>query len=407
MRNPILQIASRRDSGQHPGLLLQRYLTKDAAGDKGNPEQRHALLKAAIGAARAEPLRAIYQQAFSRWNDSFPNDASHREADLRTEGRLIIGLGSENVLEAGIRLHHTYGLPMISGSALKGLASHYCDHCWGQWGVQDPPGDNRLFRRKEKGSHHELLFGTTHDGGVIAFHDAWITPESLREAGLMLDVMTPHHPAWQIEGGAPPTDFDNPAPVPFLSVSGTFRVRVSWAGPRDCQQAEKWTDLAFCLLKEALAEWGIGGKTSSGYGRLVPRAEESMSAAPASGYLDSPAASVTSSPVAPVAPLVSAASAVSSPPGGGQAAAKKPMHKPGQRITVTRIADPKGKDRRWFAAKDGFGGVVTGQQPPEIELGQTLEVEVAAVLANGYNFRLPRPGQPQRRSNPGGGHRRT
>jgi hypothetical protein len=72
------------------------------------------------------------------------------------------------------------------------------------------------------------------------------------------------------------------------------------------------------------------------------------------------------------------------------------MHKPGQRITVTRIADPKGKDRRWFVAKDGFGGVVTGEQPPEIEMGQTLEVEVAAVLANGYNFRLPRPGQPQR-----------
>ena len=183
---------------------------------------------------------------------------------------LVVGLGSKSVLEAGIRLHHTYGLPMIPGSALKGLASHYCNRCWGQWGVQDPPRENRLFRRNEKGSHHELLFGTTNDGGVIAFHDAWITPESLRKAGLMLDVMTPHHPAWQIEGGAPPTDLDKPAPVPFLSVSGTFRVCVSWVGPRDFQQAEKWTELAFCLLTEALAEWGIGGKTSSGYGRLVP-----------------------------------------------------------------------------------------------------------------------------------------
>lgn len=201
MRNSILQIASRRNRGQHPGLLLQRYLAKDFVGDEGNPEERHVLLKAAIDTARTEPLRAIYQQTFDRWNDSFPNDVSHRETDLRTQGRLIVGLGNKSVLDTGIRLHHTYGLPMISGSALKGLASHYCDRCWGQWGVQDPPRENRLFRRNEKGGHHELLFGTTNDGGVIAFHDAWITPESLRKSGLMLDVMTPHHPAWQIDDG--------------------------------------------------------------------------------------------------------------------------------------------------------------------------------------------------------------
>ena len=125
-----------------------------------------------------------------------------------------------------------------------------------------------------------------------------------------------------------------------------------------------------------------------------------MSAAPATST--APTASV-----APVTSLVSVVSAVSGPPGGGQATAKKPTHKPGQRITVTRVADPKGKNRRWFAARDGFGGVVTGEQPPEVEPGQTLEVEVAAVLASGYNFRLPRPGQPQRGPTPGGGHRRA
>ncbi len=36
--------------------------------------------------------------------------------------------------------------------------------------------------------------------------------------------MTPHHPKW-LDGSVAPTDFDSPTPVPFLSVTGTFRVR--------------------------------------------------------------------------------------------------------------------------------------------------------------------------------------
>jgi CRISPR-associated protein Cmr6 len=48
------------------------------------------------------------------------------------QGRLIVGLGGDNVLETGLTLHHTYGVPLIPGNALKGLAAHYCDQVWGQ-----------------------------------------------------------------------------------------------------------------------------------------------------------------------------------------------------------------------------------------------------------------------------------
>jgi CRISPR-associated protein Cmr6 len=139
----------------------------------------------------------------------------------------VVGLGSENVLETGLRLHHTYGIPVIPGSALKGLASHYCDEVWGQRHNEKASEENLLFRRR--GTHHSLLFGTTEDGGVITFHDALLTPESLNQGALGLDVMTPHHPKWQVNG-APPTDFDSPVPVSFLSVSGTFEIRLSWSG---------------------------------------------------------------------------------------------------------------------------------------------------------------------------------
>jgi CRISPR-associated protein Cmr6 len=267
MRAPIIQLAGlgrdRRPESQHPGLILQRY-SKPVAEKDRRPAEKRALLEAAIQAAKCEPLHRLYKLAYERWARDLLGGGPHRLDDLKTQGRLIVGLGSENVLETGIRLHHTYGLPLIPGSALKGLASHYCDRAWGQ------SEENRLFRKDQ--DYHKLLFGTAEEteaaGGIIIFHDAWIIPESVKNGCLLLDVMTPHHPEWQTDERAP-TDFDSPSPISFLSVHGTFRVAVSWAGPPGHPEGDRWTNLASTLLKEALRDWGIGGKSSSGYGRLV------------------------------------------------------------------------------------------------------------------------------------------
>ncbi|HEX5271229.1 MAG TPA: hypothetical protein VFW33_12100, partial [Gemmataceae bacterium] len=119
------------------------------------------------------------------------------------------------------------------------------------------------------------------DGGVIRFSDAWIVPESLTAdgEGVVRDVMTPHHPRWQTMPDVAPTDFDSPNPVAYLSAAGRFHVAVAWQGPEHSEQW-KWSGLAFTLLKEALAQWGAGGKTSSGYGRLFDAADVAARAAP-------------------------------------------------------------------------------------------------------------------------------
>jgi CRISPR-associated protein Cmr6 len=165
-------------------------------------------------------------------------------------------------------------MPIIPGSALKGLAAHYCDQVWGPADKRfkkPAPSEDEEYRKflvgkglKPADNFHRLPFGTTDDSGCITFHDAWLTPDSPEP--LKLDVMTPHHPNW-LEGSVAPTDFDSPTPVPFLSVSGTFRVAVSWHGPAT-DKARNWTQLAGSLLSDALRDWGIGGKTTSGYGRL-------------------------------------------------------------------------------------------------------------------------------------------
>lgn len=268
--SPACRTALVNRSGRvaHAGLLLASYLK--TAGDKG--EAKRSLLEEATLASRN--CRAIYEKAFTRWKQ---HTSGCEEKILTVRGRLVIGLGTESVLETGLSLHHTYGTPILPGTGLKGLASHYCDQVWGT------QKDGEEFRRDieiEKdgktrmrcGRYYETLFGTTEDAGHILFHDAWILPESLggdTTRGLVLDVMTPHHGDYYMtdpEMAPAPTDFDDPNPVTFLSVAGVFRVVVGCDAMGEA--GKKWAEYAMQLVTDALAHWGVGGKTNSGYGRL-------------------------------------------------------------------------------------------------------------------------------------------
>jgi len=240
--------------GEHAGLLRDRFLRVEVKDKKNLPEARKDLFDAMCKSLAQS--KELYRIAYERQVSSFKIKNLESKGLFTTAGRMVIGLGEENVLETGLTLNHTYGTPMIPGTALKGLATHYSDHAWGD-------ADDKF---KLGGEYHRAIFGTTEDSGHIIFHDAWITPDSL-EGSLKLDVMTPHHGDYYSAGRTPPTDFDDPKPVPFLSVVGIFHVAISCdvTGP----EGQKWANLAFEMLSDALREWGIGGKTNAGYGRLI------------------------------------------------------------------------------------------------------------------------------------------
>lgn len=225
---------------QNAGLALERYLESQEKEVAAN----QALLQNV--ARMSSPV--VYAEAFARWQATLDKLGARREQFVVAD-RLIVGLGSESVLETGITLNRIYGVPMIPGSALKGLARHYFLH-------EIAVADKEPFH---------VLFGDTTRAGYITFFDAWYVPGSAPDnRPLMQDVITVHHPDYYSSKGvgASPTDFDDPNPIGFVSATGTYLVAVHGPTP-------EWTDCAFELLRRALREYGVGGKTSSGYGRLV------------------------------------------------------------------------------------------------------------------------------------------
>jgi CRISPR-associated protein Cmr6 len=195
-----------------------------------------------------------YPRFFQRWRSSIEAlapDAQTVEANV--QGRMVVGLGAESILETSIGLHRIYGVPYIPGSALKGLAAAAAhknleDLSWRKIGE-----DGTI------GASHQILFGDQESSGYVTFHDALWIPSG-DKLSLDLDVMTVHHPEYYQGTNSPPADWDSPNPVAFLSARGKYLLAVT--GP------EEWVGAAIRILKEALEKDGIGAKTAAGYGRM-------------------------------------------------------------------------------------------------------------------------------------------
>lgn len=237
----------------HAGLLLSRYLQNHDNNTKGE----------LIEKASSVPSKSsyLYEAAFDRWLDIVRVGAIMEHVEI--DGRAVIGLASASPLETSLTLHHTYGTPLIPGTALKGLAAHYCHSVWGKT-------DDRF---KRDGFYYRTIFGSTEDSGHIIFNDAWVMPESLGDC-LVRDVMTVHHPDYYQgkNDDSAPSDFDDPTPIPFLSVKGKYPIALKC----DVEGVNglSWAELTMVLLREALENWGVGGKTNAGYGRIQTKVVE-------------------------------------------------------------------------------------------------------------------------------------
>lgn len=245
VRSCLPELTGLRDRDPHAGLYLThsvRIYDQKAAG-QGKKDQIDNVVRLSTP--------KVYQEAFARW-ESLAQEQGFRRLQGKLEGRLYIGVVRDNALEAGVTVHHTYGMPMIPGSAVKGVcraqgkAAGLSEQLLG-W-LFGAGGD-------AKGNNSE---DTKEEAGLISFFDAWWVPSG-NEKPFVSEVITPHHQKYYgSDGEEPATDWDSPIPAAQIAVRGSFLF--TWDGP------EKEALLVERLLQAALTQKGIGSKRSSGYG---------------------------------------------------------------------------------------------------------------------------------------------
>jgi len=105
----------------HAGLWLDKYL--GSVGNSDGEEPKTTLVRETAEIGVSEEYRSFY----TRWMAGL--EAAGAVCDQgEVQGRLAINLGSESVLETSIALHHSYGVPYIPGSAIKGVSAFYAHH---------------------------------------------------------------------------------------------------------------------------------------------------------------------------------------------------------------------------------------------------------------------------------------
>jgi CRISPR-associated protein Cmr6 len=303
------QAFARRDQNkpQNPDLIFDRFA----------PDWSHqsTLKKDGLEAVRRAAER-VDEQLLREWNTRWQACARAANGEpfgLTTDWRFIAGLGRKGSLEVGFTFHR-YGFPILPGSSVKGVA-----RAWALLqiaekvdapelkeldGILSADGDKERkkyedWKAKQPVEVQKLtddfrtIFGTAAAAGRAVFFDAI----PARKPTLELDIMNPHFPDYY-QGNQPPTDWQSPVPVYFLTVAAKteFRFAVGWRGSLDTE-GQRLRDLARMWLVEGLTQLGAGAKTSAGYGYFL----RPQPAQPA-GAMSRPAATTQALQPAPTPP---------------------------------------------------------------------------------------------------------
>lgn len=236
---PLIQLS--RLKSAHAGLLMQRGLPVFDDGEKREKKQ----LVERVSAIKPSKL---YELAFNRWF-SLTQSENFSQVTAKVNGRLLTGLALGGTLETGVTTHHTYGMPLLAGSSIKGSTRAYAESI----GL-----DQALI---------DLLFGgddadeaSSHSGAFV-WHDAWWIPRDSTQLPFVQDVITVHEQSYYSEKTAVADGTESPVPNVQIGTQGEFYF-VFEGDPA-------WTKYVADLVLAMLEEQGLGTKTASGYGYFV------------------------------------------------------------------------------------------------------------------------------------------
>jgi CRISPR-associated protein Cmr6 len=248
VRSRLAQALQHRIAQPHAGLLLTRGWKEYV---KGEGDEGQAGKAAHIDRVCHEPPSRLYELAYARWLKATIDARRFRSLYTELQHRMFIGLTAGAAIETGVCSSHSYGMPMIPGSSVKGCARGYAQKI----------GMEASYRAALFGEDPEAVghSGRQPGAGCLVWHDAWWTPR-LAVRPYVREVVTVHHPDYYAGNGAA-TDFDSPVPNAQIAVQGGFYFVV--------EGDPAWAELAIKLLKAALADTGMGAKRAAGYGFMA------------------------------------------------------------------------------------------------------------------------------------------
>ncbi len=268
---------------EHVGAWLDRMLDEPITAGKREQDSKHAerlwLYHDAVAALRIGTDPGLDPGAVQTWRALYGRHArtfavgsdpavQRHVTTLETTTRVLLHAATERtVTEGSVLLHHTYGVPYLPGSALKGALR-------GALSGRRKHFDLSNVLMNGNADAVDVLLGKGNTGtddhaGLVDVLDAlWMPERPTSAAGswspLALDVVTPHHVNAEREA---PTDLDAPVPTHRLTLAPGCRFRVVLeAGPAFPAAWLRW--LGDEVLPEALSHDGLGAWTSAGYGRL-------------------------------------------------------------------------------------------------------------------------------------------
>lgn len=247
---------------ESPSLRLNKFvrLGDDKTAQKDQRGTKHREL---------DDLIRTHKNYATRISPVLPKNAQTLIAHL--EGRLIVNQARGILENSGLCLHPFFGDPYIPGSAVKGVARHVA---WCEWNEIPPGEEGKKSRLADKiartfgyptrsDSLDEYLALRGWKGKKTSGQVCFFAAVPLKKTELVLDILTCHHRRYYTD---PQKEFalDDEAPNPqcFPAVeSGTdFQFTFLILNQSvDSDDVIHW-------LKTAVSDYGMGARTSAGYG---------------------------------------------------------------------------------------------------------------------------------------------
>ena len=185
------------------GLLQERYLA--FGSNRGQLQLVREMVDRSALVPDFTGQGELIEACSARWQD-LAGKLGAITFQAQPQWRVIVGLGTNDILEGGMVLHPVFGFPVIPSTALKGVSRAYA-----RWVLECP--EDRLDTLLGKVEEDQALCGD-----LVFLEGSPVTPPVVEA-----DLINPIFGAYYRDQRTPPAGYLSPQPIFFLTLGKASR----------------------------------------------------------------------------------------------------------------------------------------------------------------------------------------